>query len=152
MNPIRPSFGRNTWGFTLIELLAAMAIAAVLAALAYPSYRQAVQRSQRAQARAALHEASLYMERFRAANHRYDLHLGRVPGDAAGPVALPVSLRQVPMEGKAHHHLVLTYVDAGSYRLEAQPLRGDDSCGILAVDQAGRLHASGPGTAAECWR
>ncbi|MBN9410464.1 MAG: prepilin-type N-terminal cleavage/methylation domain-containing protein [Burkholderiales bacterium] len=152
MNPCRSAFSRNALGFTLIELLVALAIAAVLATLAYPSYRQIVQRGQRAQARAALQEASLYMERFRAANHRYDLQLGLLPGDAAGPVALPVSLREVPAGGQAHHRLVLAHVDAGSYRLEAHPVRGDDRCGILAVDQAGRMHASGPATAAECWR
>ena len=143
--------GASRSGFTLIELLVAVAIISVLAMLAYPGYRHMVQRSQRAQAGAALLEASMYMERFQSLNHRYDLRLGMSAGDAAAPVALPPTLRQVPAEGRPHHRLVLGHVDAGSYRLEAHPIHADDECGVMTIDHVGRKGAGGPKGAHACW-
>lgn len=152
MNPVKRRSARVTRGFTLIELMVTVVIITVLATLAYPGYRQIVQRSQRAQARAALLEAAMYMERFRAANHRYDLRLGVFPGDALAPVALPLSLRQTPTAGAPHYRLVLAHVDANEYRLEAHPAISDGGCGVLTLDQAGRMGAEGPHGPGACWK
>ena len=50
-------------GFTLIELMITVGIVAVLAGIAYPTYQDSVIKSRRADAKAALSELSVFMER-----------------------------------------------------------------------------------------
>jgi type IV pilus assembly protein PilE len=59
-------------GFTLIEVMIVVAIISLLAAIALPSYQSYVARSNRAAAKTQLLQAAQYMQRFYAANDRYD--------------------------------------------------------------------------------
>ena len=55
-------------GFTLLELLIAVAIVGILGAIAYPSYVNQVARGYRTEAKVALNQLALWMERNRANN------------------------------------------------------------------------------------
>jgi prepilin-type N-terminal cleavage/methylation domain-containing protein len=64
---------RNTQnGFTLIELMIVVMIVGVLAAIAYPSYQDSVTKSRRADAKSALLELSVFMERLYTATGCYN--------------------------------------------------------------------------------
>lgn len=58
-------------GFTLIELMIVVAVIGILAAIAYPSYVDSVRKSRRADALAALTDARLKQEKYRASNISY---------------------------------------------------------------------------------
>jgi len=60
-------------GFTLIEVMIVVAIVAILTALAFPSYTEYIRRGHRAEARAALLQASQWMERAATATGTYPL-------------------------------------------------------------------------------
>ncbi len=136
-------------GFSLIELLIAMAVVGLLASIAYPSYVSHVERTHRATARAALLDASHYMERYYAAKGSY-----------AG-ASLPVQLSTVPAgvaSTEARYALSVASSSPIGYALEARPLRSDP-CGTLGLNEQGVQTAasasSGPGasvTVASCWR
>ena len=126
-------------GFTLIELLIALACVALLASLAWPSYQSLILRSQRAQARAALLQAALWMERAASANGSYPLTAN-----------VPTNVLQV--EGQRYQMSVTSTTQ--TYTLSATPL-GDqtaDTCGTLTVNHLGvRAVQRASQTAAQCW-
>lgn len=136
VSPIR---GR---GFTLIELLVAVAMISVLAAVAIPGYRQYVARGYRAQAKAALLQVALWMERAHTANGVYP------EGDAAQ--AMLTSL------APQHYVLQLRASTASSYTVVAVrrgPMQGD-ICGDLTLTHTGvrgaEAHRVG-NVARDCW-
>lgn len=135
-------------GFSLIELMVALVVVGLLAGIAYPGYTRHVDRARRAAAKAALLEASHFMERYYAAQGTY-----------AG-ASLPPQMAAVPQgatAAQAHHTISLASVTAAEYQLRAQPA-GSDSCGALGLDDRGVRSAegsAGPGatvTLEECWR
>lgn len=123
-------------GFTLIEVMIVVAIIGILAAIAYPSYTEHVRRSHRSEAQTALLQASQYMQRFYAANNRYDQDLG---GTAT---ALPVT--NVPDTGTTLYNLsfVANSLTPTSYKLQAVPVNGTmmqtDKCETLTLNQLGQ--------------
>lgn len=59
-------------GFTLIELMIVVAVIGILAGIAYPSYQDSLVKSRRADAKSALLELSIFMERLYTATGCYN--------------------------------------------------------------------------------
>ena len=154
MQTLTPPRHRLTEGFTLIEIMITVAIIGVLAAVAMPSYTSYIARANRADARTKLLQAAQFMQRFYAANDRYDQDRsgGSVMGDvsATPPVGMPEVLRKSPADGTALYQLNTGIAAAGSYAITADtssfslrmsPISGrkmaSDECGSFTLSSTG---------------
>ena len=156
-------------GFTLIELMITVAIVAILAAIALPSYSAYVARARRADARTQLLQAAQYMQRYYAANDRYDQD--RLGNSVFGtpPLGMPETLRRAPADslpGTAIYQLNTAIttagnysatVTAGAYTLTMAPIStgvaAADPCGMFTITSTGVrgvVGASKPRD--ECWK
>ena len=143
---------RNTQnGFTLIELLIAVAIVGILARIAYPSYVESVTKSKRADAKAALLELSVFMERYYTTNGCYNVPTAGACVTSNAAPALPFAT--TPKSGKANYDLTVSAVSPTSYTLTAAPrtTAPDSLCDSLTLTNTGVKGESGTGTASDCW-
>ena len=170
MRPYSGHRQRSAAGFTLIELMITVAIVAILAAIAMPSYSAYVARARRAEARTQLLQAAQFMQRFYAANDRYDQDRngGSVLGSVSStpPVGMPESLRKSPADGTAIYQLNSTITTAGNYTatvsasaytLSMAPIStavaSADPCGMFTITSTGvRGVASNTKPRDECWK
>lgn len=134
-----PMASRRQRGFTLIEVMIVVAIVAILASVALPSYNQYVQRTHRSNAKAALQQASQWMERAATARGTYPL-AAAVPGGV------------LSVEG-ARYTLAVASADGRTYIITATPVGAQvgDACGNLTLNQAGLRGRSGTLSVEECW-
>ncbi len=138
---------RHQRGLTLVELVITLAIVGILSAIALPSYSEYVARSRRADARAALMQATQWIERYRGENN----------GSYVG-ATLPAGLRNVPSTGAALYQVSITAATATGYQVGVTPVAGgpmaSDPCGTFTVDQTGRRTAASVDAGAlfnRCW-
>ena len=133
---------RTQRGITLIELMIAVAIVGILAAIAYPSYRNQVVRSTRTEAKVALEQRALALEKCFTRYLAYD--------NGACVAALPAT-DGATTDG---HYLITSAVLDRTFTLTATPQgsqANDAECGTFSIDEAGRRQVSVAGAAARCW-
>lgn len=152
-------------GFTLIELMIVVAIVAILASIALPSYTSYIARARRADARTQLLQASQFMQRFYAANDRYDQDRSANAVMGTG-VGMPTNLRQSPADTTAVYQLNTAIAAAGTYAAAATtsaytltmaPITGGaaatDACGMFTITSTGvRGVVGATKTRDECWK
>ena len=116
----------NKNGFTLVELMITVLIVGILASFALPTYRDYVRKSKRAEARTALMQSSMNMERYFSSSNIYS-------GATAGIV--------FPSKSEGNNYAIsLDDLTDQTYSLVATPLGGqaNDPCGKLLINQAGQ--------------
>jgi type IV pilus assembly protein PilE len=151
---------RSASGFTLIELMIVVAIIAILAAIAMPSYSSYVARGKRADARTQLLQVAQFMQRFYAANDRYDVDRG----SNAVIDQMPAPLKQSPADSTAIYSLEIptASLSNSTYTLQMVPdpagSMGNDECGTFTLTSTGVRGVVVGGTAGsttlrdKCWK
>ena len=138
-------------GFTLLELLIVLAIVGILTGIALPMYQNYMVKAKRADAKAALSELSVWMERQYTAKGCYSK-------DCANNDSPTLPFTATPKSGAANYNLTVTVTGTSpsfgtGFTLTATPTdkQKDSLCGALSLTNTGAKTISGTGTVAECW-
>lgn len=144
---------RRLRGFSLMELMITVAIVGIIAAVALPSYSAYIARGKRADARGQLLQAAQWMQRFYAANDKYNV-------DRAGSTSqtlMPAQLKKSPAdaaEGKETYTLTVE-ASTSAYTLTMAPVGADmvnDACGKYTLTSTGvRGVKDATKTRDDCW-
>jgi type IV pilus assembly protein PilE len=142
---------RASGGFTAIELVVGLVIVGLLVAVAVASFLDHMERKARAQARSALVELAegLRMQHTRTGSFEIaNLPITQSPRE--GDPAYVISLARAPMAA-SDPNIVFPASTAQEFTLQAVPV-GEDACGSLLIDHAGRVGVTAPGAKlADCW-
>lgn len=125
-------------GFTLIELMVTVAIVAILAAVALPSYQQYMRKGARAEVQSHMMDIAARQGQFLLDNRAYAASVSALsmttPASVSSKYTLAIATETSPPG------FTITATPSGS--------QASDSCGTLALDNAGSKTASGTGS---CW-
>ena len=113
-----------------MELLTVMVIIGLIAAVAYPMYAEQVRKSKRAEARAAILQTSVLLERYYTLNNRYT-------------TALAVSA--------GHYDITVTNPTPQTFLITAHPRSKDGQCSDYTYDHLGTKNVTGTAGNAYCW-
>ncbi len=142
---------KRNLGFTVIELVVAVTIVFLLVAVAVASFQDHMTRKDRAQARKTLIEVAewLQLQYPKSGTYQVQLPIKQSPSDGDARFRIELAARAVKAtDPKAE--FPATSVEG--YTLQAIPL-GDDACGTLLLDSAGRAGVSGANAqVTDCWR
>jgi type IV pilus assembly protein PilE len=143
-------------GFTLIELMITVAIIGILASIAIPSYTEYIKRGKRADAKVALQQLGQYMQRFYAANDRYNKDRSDTN------IVIPTALQFTPQgadvtSGFYNYDTTNSSITAQEFTLRMTPINGmaSDKCGAFTLTNLGIKGVVGNATgttSADCWR
>jgi type IV pilus assembly protein PilE len=132
---------RKQRGFTMIEMVIVVAIVGILATIAYVQYAEFIRRTHRSDARTALQDIQMRLERWYTNRNTY---VGfNIP---AGLTAIPAN--SVP----PRRRYVISYAvapTAATFTLRAVPegAQATDYCGTMTVNQANIKIGAKP----NCW-
>ena len=122
-------------GFTLIELMVTVAIVGILASIALPSYSSYIARARRADARTQLVQVAQVMQRFYAANDRYDQDRG------ANAIQIPSNIQGSPADGTRLYSVSVATANTVAYEIrmvpEALQAMANDECGTFTLTSTG---------------
>jgi type IV pilus assembly protein PilE len=128
---------RRQLGFTLIEMMITVAIVGILAAIAYPSYRDQVIKTNRTEAKVALQQAAVNLEKCYTRTMSY---IGCPDPPAAS-------------DG-GHYTIAIPNRTATTYTLTATPTgtqTDDTACKTFNLTDTGVKTVTGTGTGVKCW-
>lgn len=149
-------------GFTLVELLIVLAIVGILTGIALPMYQGYTTKARRADAKAALSELSVWMERQYTAKSCYGTLDSSTGNCTTNKPTLPFTV--TPKSGTAYYTLdvcltgttcngATVTIPTSGFVLIAVPTTSqkDPTCGSLLLDNTGNKTETGTGSVAECW-
>ena len=143
-------------GFTLIEIMIVVAILGVLTAIALPSYTSYVARANRADARVQMLQVAQFMQRFYAANDRFDQDRADPPNLNTAGDRVPPALKRSPADGTQLYALTVEASQV-AYTITAVPLTGTkmagDACGSFKLTSTGVRSVAGATLPRDtCWK
>lgn len=132
---------RKHFGFSLLEVMITLLILGIIIGISYPLYTQHVVATRRTEAKTALFDLAVRMERFYTEQNSY-----------AGATFDKLSV--APKTSHDFYSLTITSTDS-SYLLKAVPqgiqAENDKGCATLTLDQHGVKNITGTDSQHHCW-